>query len=200
MKSISTATINDFIACMFDGKYFTLGPTATAQHWDELYLDYIDLSGQSATPEYDLIVTIYNAENRTRIVPVLTAVVDECIRQLGRVPPNPVTALRKFGYRIPDDPIAAIEYLPKIEQGEKRIGHELRAARNSLEKLRREQTSTSTNPKKERRKFIQMLNGLGTIYRIDRERTTVEELALMVREQAEQRREEQINKAISGRK
>jgi hypothetical protein len=194
---IRTCTINQYLSCMFDAEYSVLGEGADADTWNSIYLDFIDMSGMAATEEYSLIVTIHNLENRETMLRQLVAITAEAIGITGQVPPNPAARLAHYGHRLPSDPQVALHTLSGIERKERRYAHDLRAARRRLDALRGTQSTDNADTKGARRREIQRINALGTIYRIDRDKTTLEEYALMIREQEEIRQQEQLRKQFS---
>lgn len=182
------------IACQFEGDYNVLFEGAPPEAWEAIYAEYIDLSGLANTGEYELIKTIHNLETRLRAVPEYAKVVAGCVASFGKIYAPAAQKLAKYGYKVPADPQQALTYLQTALSKEKRFEHDLKSAMASLEKLRAMKTEQHNDVKKQRRQFIQEINSLGTIYRIDRDKTTVEEYALMKREQMERMQEEQINK------
>lgn len=193
MISAKNCTLNQMIACQFEGDYNVLFENAPPEAWEAIYAEYIDLSGLAATSEYELIKTVFNLETRLRAVPEYAKVVVGCVNSFGKLYAPAVQKLAKYGYKVPDDPQKAVEYLQTALSKEKRFEHDLKAASASLDKLRAMKTEQHNDVKRQRRQFIQEINSLGTIYRIDRDKTTVEEYALMKREQMERIQEEQIN-------
>lgn len=182
------------IACMFEGRYDVLFPAAPHEAWDSIYVDYIDLSGLADTPEYNLIMNIHNIEGRQRSIPGYVSVQLECIQYFGKLSPVITDKLAKKGHVLPSDIIKAREVLLRIPIKEKIYEHKLKEADSSLKKLRDKRVIGTSDAKRERGKFIRMLNNLGTIYTIDRNKTTVEELAQMVRETAEQKKAQTVYK------
>lgn len=179
---------------MFEGRYDVLFPNAPPEAWEYIYVEYIDLSGLADTPEYRLITNVLNLNSRLRAIPEYVKVQLGCIEHFGEMSPTVNEKLAKKGYAIPADLEKAKEALLKIPGKEKLYDHRLKEADAALKKLRGTRVENGNDSKRERRKFIQMLNSLGTTYRIDRDKTTVEELAAMVRENAEQRKKDLADK------
>lgn len=178
---------------MFEGNYDALFQGAPAEAWEAIYVEYVDLSGLAATAEYELIKTIHNLDARLRAVPAYVKVNLACIGNFGKLHAGATSKLAKYGHKIPDDLEKAVQVLQAVSKREQRYEHDLKAATASLEKLRGLKVEKNNDTKKQRRQFISKLNTLGTIYRIDRDKTTVEELALMEREQSEKNQTDQIN-------
>lgn len=186
--SFSTCTINDMMGYMFDGK--------THPKWDEIYLEYIDASGIGITQEFDLLLAIHNLQTRLNAIPRYVQIQIACLHNFGELSSTITQKLAKYGYKIPaNDPLT---YLSNISVKEKRFEHDLKSKEAQLEKVRASQ-KTGSEGKQARREFIRMLNHLGTKYRIDRDKTTCEELALMVKDTNDEATAEQMAKLAKGK-
>lgn len=185
--TFSTCTINDMIGFMFDGK--------THPNWDEIYLEYIDVSGIGITQEFDLLLAIHNIQTRLNTIPRYVQVQVACWHNFKKLHPIATAKLARYGYRMPiGDPLP---YLGRIIPKEKRFLHDLKQKEQQLTKIREGQKQ-APNSKKDRLEFIRMLNHLGTKYRIDRDKTTVEELAIMVKDANDEATAEQMQKLAKG--
>lgn len=165
------------------------------ENFDDIYSDYIDISGLAETQEYSLLATIHNLNARLIAVPHYVAVQEETVNIFGKYHPIATERLSKYGYKMPLDPKSSLKTLSNILSKEKRFRYDLQAAEDKLKALKKPETETK-DLKKERRSFVKMLNSLGTKYRIDRDKTTVEELALMVRESMEQSAQEAMDRQM----
>ena len=185
--TFSTCTINEMIGFMFDNK----------EHpsWEEIYLEYIDVSGIGITQEFDALLAIHNIQTRLNAIPRYVQVQVACWYNFKQLHPVATEKLARYGYKMPvSDPL---DYLSKIELKEKRYLHDLKQKEKQLAKIRETRTE-APNSKKDRIDFIRMLNHLGTKYRIDREKTTVEELAIMVKDANDEATSEQMQKLAKG--
>ena len=165
------------------------------ENFEDIYSDYIDISGLSETQEYSLLTVIHNLNARLIAVPHYVAVQEETVKIFGKYHPIATERLSKYGYRMPLDPINAPKMLSNIISKEKRFRYDLQAAEDKLKALKKPD-SEPQDIKKQRRAFVKMLNSLGTKYRIDRDKTTVEELALMVKESMEQAAQEAMDRQL----
>ena len=145
-------------------------------------MDYIDISGLADTEEYSLMATINNLNARLNSVPHYVSAQQETVRIFNKYHPKATENLARFGYKMPMDMNNALKFLDSIKSKEKRFRYDLQAAEDKLAKLKKPETQ---DVKKTRRAFIKMLNSLGNTYRIDRDKTTIEELALMVKDSIE---------------
>lgn len=187
--TFATCTINDMIGFMFDGK--------THPNWDEIYLEYIDTSGIAITQEYELLLGIHNLQTRLTAIPEYVKVQTLSWYNFRAYHPTATERLAKYGYKMPrtGDPIP---FLSKIAVKEKRFHHELKVKEAQLEKLRSSQ-KVGKEGKEARREFIRLLNHLGTKYRLDRDKTTCEELALMVKDMNDEAIAEQMSNIAKGK-
>jgi hypothetical protein len=158
--------------------------------WQDVYMDYIDISGLAETEEYSLLMTIHNLNARLVSVPQYVAVQQETIQIFNKYHPIATKNLARFGYKMPRDLNQALKFLQGVKSKEKRFRYDLQAAEDKLSKLKKPEVK---DLKKSRRAFIRMLNNLGKTYKLDRDKTTVEELALMVRESIEKSAQEAMS-------
>lgn len=172
--TVENCTVNQLMDSWFNEKPF--------DGWQDVYMDYIDISGLAETEEFSLLMTIHNLNTRLISVPQYVAVQQETIQIFGKYHPTATANLARFGYKMPMDVNTALKFLDGVKSKEKRFRYDLQAAEDKLSKLKKPETQ---DLKKSRRAFIKMLNNLGQSYRIDRDKTTVEELALMVKESIE---------------
>lgn len=172
---------------MFDGKEHP--------NWDQIYLEYIDVSGIGITQEYDLLLAIHNLQTRLNAIPRYVQIQVACWHNFNQLSETATQKLAKYGYKMPEG--NPLEYLSRISGKEKRFAHDLKNKEAQLEKIRSGQKG-GKDAKQERREFIRMLNHLGTKYRIERDKTTCEELALMVKDTNEEAMAEQMAKIAKG--
>lgn len=185
--SFSTCTINEMIGYMFDGK--------THPKWEEIYLEYIDVSGIGITQEFDLLLAIHNLQTRLNAIPRYVQIQIVCWHNFKELSGAATEKLAKYGYKMPEgDPL---EYLARIGAKEKRFAHDLKNKEAQLQKIRSGEKA-GKDGKQQRRDFIRMLNHLGSKYRIDRDKTTCEELALMVKDTNDEAMAEQMAKIAKG--
>lgn len=180
-------TVNQFIQGWFEG--------VEIENFEDIYSDYIDISGLAETQEYSLLTTIHNLQARLIAIPHYVAVQDETVKIFGKYHPIATERLSRYGYKMPLDVKLAPKMLSNVLSKEKRFRYDLQAAEDKLKALKKPESETQ-DLKKQRRAFIKMLNSLGTKYRIDRDKTTVEELALMVKESMEQAAQEAMDRQM----
>lgn len=186
--TLQTAVINDYFACAFDG--------VEKFGWEDTYVEFIDVSGLAKSDEYELIVEKHNLIARIKSVPEYVKAQRECVRVFSKYHPEATRRLAKKGHTMPDDMDKADAFLVKVLSKEKMFITKLRETESKLEKLKH---PGGYDNKKARRSFVRLLNTVGQRYKIDREKTTLEELALMIlelAEEAEQAEQERISNSF----
>lgn len=171
MLTIQTCTLAELESCMFEN--------AELPGWENVYIEFIDLSGLAATDEYDLLVAINNITVRIETVPTYIEVQKQCIRHFNMYGQVPTEKLAKFGYPMPNDISKAEAFLNSVLSKEKRWRQDLRQANDKLEKLKHPEGSDA---KKASRSWGKTKNEMSKRqgYRIDSKLTLVKEYALMI--------------------
>ena len=173
-------TVRTFMKCLFN-KDFT-----GIDNWDDLYTKYIDLSGLGENGQLSIQVAIHNLNIRlfriTQYLEFQTKVFD-----LIRMPYLPkLEDMVEYGHKVkwnPDEPEMFLPQLIRIEQKEKRNFVELKELEKELDDMRQTEKPETVNA---RNSFVIMLNVLGKEgYRIDKDKTDMEELSLMIKSHGE---------------
>jgi hypothetical protein len=199
ISSASDCTIKVFIKCKFDKDLSALAisgiPSAEelTNAWETINAEFVDLSGIDI-PELDLMRTIHELKCRVEA--------SKCFFQLQHIwllhfnePPQPaITAmdeLKKYGYRLEwtGDKKVFKRQLAKYELKEKKNEVKLIEKEKELDNFHAAEEQAETNPavkktiRNSRTEFIKLLTELQKFgYPINREVTTVEELAIMYKE------------------
>jgi hypothetical protein len=184
MKTANNTTINEFISCLFDNDFSVIDE----ETFKNIHIEYIDISGQYETAEYEHIKTILILSTRIELIKTYLYIEYQFLSQFER-PFLPVCKdLKKFGYTLiwRDNTEDFVKQLENIEQSEKRFIIQLEGERSALEKQNNKQISDSETgqiwqTKQTRKEFIKMIIDLQKQnYKIDRDKTTIEELAIMI--------------------
>lgn len=152
------------------------------------YSEYIDTSERFANKEFELVSQIHYLNNRINCVKLCIIIQKEFINNFGKPYIPDFGSFKKFGYTLYwknniNDFLLA---LTRIESTEKKNVIKLEAAKKKLieERAKSNSGESSDLTKESRHDFIKMLNVLGKIgYKIDKDKTTVEELALIIKEE-----------------
>ena len=188
ITSASECTINQYIKCRFDGKYNVLGEGSETELKEAFYqieTEYIDLSGQYESGDYESIKSIISLGTRIKHIELLLFINQECIKEFNSPWLPSIVDFKKYGYNLTwnksiDDFLAQLQ---NVESSEKIFIVELEIAKSKLKKPdENEETKTF-----KRADFIKMIINLQKLkYIIDRDKTTMEEFAIMVGEAREE--------------
>ena len=178
---LSDITVNTFMRCLFKKDY------TGVDDWEELYTSYIDMSGLGDTMQYSLMVTIHNLQVRLSAINAFLDLQEKFFIAFDFPFEPAFKDVERFGHRITWDPAYPqqfLDQLQRMENKEKRNVVELDEQMLELKELK--ETSIYKQKANNRADFIKMLNTLGKEgYRIDREKTDMETLALMIKQHSE---------------
>lgn len=159
------------------------------EEFETVMTEYVDTAGLFQSEEFEKVAYIHFLNNRINTVKISIRLQREFIKNF-QVPYLPdLQFLMKFGYSIKwNNNIEDFsEKLNKIEQKESKYISQLEAKIKDLTDFRAKKTDKEVSPKESRGSFIRTLNSLGKIgYKIDNDKTTVEELAYMIKQQTEE--------------
>lgn len=195
IKKASECTINQYIKCLFDKNYSALGEGTEQELLDafqNIETEYIDLSGQFESGEYEIIRNIMTISSRIEMVNILMYIHDTCLTEFGRPFLPAITDLKKFGYELiwNNDIEDFRKQLEGIQISEQRYLIQLEDYKTKLKKPEENIIKTERN----RPEFIRMLINLQKQgYKIDRDVTTIEDLAIIVSELREQMIANELN-------
>jgi transcriptional regulator with PAS, ATPase and Fis domain len=192
--------------CMFDNNLtgLILSGKATDKQlkeaFEDIVIEYIDLAGLVDNEEIGLTKRIEQLRIRVTVIDTAIGLQKQSIRHFREPFVEGLPLLKKYGYSIAwnKDAEQFLKELSRIETREKVQQVYLLEAEKEVEQLKKNKSAKVSkdirNPTKERQKFIDLLTTLPTAgYMIDKERTTVEELASMIRQYNEaSRQREQV--------
>lgn len=178
---LSDITVNTFMRCLFKKDY------TGVDSWEELYTSYIDMSGLGDTIQYSLMVTIHNLQVRLSAITAFLEFQKKFFIAFDFPFEQAFKDVQRFGHRVTWDPAYPkifLEQLQKIEQKEKRNVVELDVQMKELKELK--ETGKYKEKVNDRADFIRMLNNLEKDgYRIGRDKTDMETLAIMIKQHSE---------------
>ena len=170
-------TVRTFMKCLFSKDY------TGVDNWEELYTKYIDLSGLGESGQLGIHVAIHNLNIRlfriTHFLEFQSKTFD-----LIKMPYMPhLNDMAEYGYKLtwnPDEPEMFLPQLIRMEQKEKRNYVEIKELEKELEDMKQAEKPGTVSA---RNSFVIMLNVLGKEgYKIDKDKTDMEELALMIKQ------------------
>lgn len=175
----------------FEQAWFQGDRSVMDEHeFNQVYTEYMDTSGLFETEEFDKVCYIYWLNNRINSIKLGIKLQKDFLKEFG-VPYKPAFFFFvEFGHNLKwnDNSEDFIKQLKTVEIREKMYIGELEGAMKELKDFRKKRDNGEpTDPKKTRISFIRTRNTLGKIgYIIDPDKTTVEEMALMVKQQSEE--------------
>lgn len=160
---------------------------------DELHTvktEYIDTAGLYDENVFQKVTYIHFVSARINSIKLSIKLQKDFISEFG-VPYKPAFPfLNKFGHRVKwnESEDEFLSQLDKIERRESRYTSILENEIVELKKLQKEaKIPEEEDEKTTRERFIRTVNTLGKIgYKIDYDKTTVEEMALMIKQQTEE--------------
>jgi hypothetical protein len=192
LKTISELNISDFEICMFKNNFSVLIITGKPSDeqllsaWNEIYTEFIDLSGMAETNELEISKSIFYLNSRVKKIELYILLQRESLNKLGVPCIVAFDKIRIYGHKLkwnkehPD-----IEDFKRqlniIETNEKRYNHELLAKQKELLDVMKKKQNGDVTVWQKRKEFVRLKNNIGKFgFKIDNEKTTVEEFALMV--------------------
>lgn len=178
-------TIKDFSDAWFREKYDKL----SKEDFDICYSEYIDAAGMFATEEFDLVSGIHYLTNRINTIKTWVSLQKQSVFLLGEPFLDEIDFLSRYGHHIVwnNDIEDFNKQLDRIILRDSRYQVDLEQKYKKLDELRSKSNHKILDKKQERELFIRMLNSLSKIgFSINKNETTVEELALMLKAQFEE--------------
>ncbi len=199
IRRAADCNIKAFIACLFDEDYHVLTIAGTPEEADlqkafqDIYVEYLDLSGTAKSQELGLLKAIQRLHIRIKTIESCVFMQRVAIKMMDEPFTPGFALLSKYGHRLywnneRPDKESILQKLVEIEAKEQRYTHELDRKVKELEALKQNNTRDTPadpdrNKKSERKAFISLMNNLQKHgFPIDKDKTTVEEFALMIRD------------------
>lgn len=177
-------SVRAFMAAMFNQQYEGVGGI---ENWELVFTEYVDLSGIGETAQYELLTNIHNTQLRISKVAGLIELEKDFFTAFNEPFMQAFDDFKKLGHRLVWDagnPKQFIDQLQAVETREKKYKAELDMHMKELESLKTDGVKVDTNS---RASFVKTLNRLGKHgYKIDKDKTDMEELSLMIREYDEE--------------
>jgi len=172
-------SVRIFMKCLFNQDYEALG----GGDFEKIHTEYVDLSNIGQTKEFDLMNAIHNLQTRIMTVPILVQVQFGFFKNFEMPFVNAFDEFKKYGHRItwdPERPELFIGQMERVAIKEKKFTAELDTRLKELTDLKKNGVKVDSNS---RHSFVKMLNTLGKEgYQIDKDKTDMEEMSLMIRE------------------
>lgn len=184
MMKCCDISVRAFMAAMFNQQYEGVGGE---ENWELVFTEHIDLSGIGETTQYELLSNIHNTQLRVSKAAGLIELQKTFFVAFDQPFMPAFDDFKKLGHRLvwdPENPTQFIDQLEAVENREKRFKAELDSYIKELEQLKTEGVKVDSNS---RVAFVKRLNRLGKHgYKIDKDKTDMEELSLMIKEYDEE--------------
>jgi hypothetical protein len=208
IDNAADCTIKQYMECAFKQRYRVLIIEGDAEDEDLqkafelIYAEYVDLSGLFITREFELSAYIQSLWNRTNTI---TRFIDLQKRFIGHfsVPFVPAfDTVKKYGHVLywnhesPDIDLF-LTRLAKMEAREKKYEVEIKAKEKELFELRKKKVTKEFTVLESRKQFVTSLNRLQqSRFVINKNETSMEELAIMISDQREQHNAEEAQRSF----
>lgn len=178
---LSDITVRVFMRCLFNKDY------SGVDNWEELYTEYIDLSGLGKDGQLGLHVAIHNLNIRLFRITAFLELQNKVFNLIGMPQLEKINDMAEYGHRLtwnPEEPEMFLPQLIRIEQKEKRNYVEKLNLEKELDEMVKAESPGTTSA---RNSFVIMLNVLGKEgYKIDKDKTDMLELALMIKQHGDE--------------
>lgn len=152
--------------------------------------EFIDTAGLYDSDEFNKVAYIAQLNNRINTIRLSIKLQKDFVEEFNICYKPGLQKFKQFGYSVKwIDKETFLNKLYEIEMSEKMYISQVEIKGKELEKLR-ESRGPKEDMKKTRGNFIKIINSLGKAnYRIDNDKTTVEELAYMIKQRSEEVKE-----------
>jgi len=176
-------TVRQFMRAWFDADFSEM----SREEFETCYTEYIDTAGLFATENFEKITYIQYLNNRINVVRIAVNTHKEFIEFFGCPLIKHLDIFKRFGYSIKyENKEQFIKELDSIVLRENRYISELEITQKQLDDLKNKSKKKPSTLKESRVSFIRMLNSLNKIgWKIDNDKTMVEELSIIVKQQSE---------------
>lgn len=208
IQSAADCNVDKFQKCAFQERYRCLLISGDAPDdllrtaFEIIYAEYVDLAGLYITREFELSAYISSLDTRIYTVRRFIDLQQTFLHEFN-APFIPGFALvKKYGHRLywdinNPDKEAFLKKLQQIQASESRYQAELNKKVNELVELRRKKVNKTFTLLESRKQFIMSMNRLQqNKFVIDKEKTSMEELALMIKDYRDQANEADMQNSI----
>jgi len=154
------------------------------EDFDIVYAEYIDVSGLYLSKEFELVAYIAYLKNRIFILKTLIATQRMCIDTFHKPYIEGIELFSTFGYKVEwdGDEKKFLAKMDKMSSVLRSKSTELRHKEFEYEQLKAAKKEKAPEIQS-RHEFIRMLNSFSKYgFSVDKNKTTVEELALMIKQ------------------
>jgi hypothetical protein len=208
IQRAADCSVKQFIQCSFEGKYKVLLIDGEASDddlriaFEYIYAEYADYSGLFQSQEFDIVSYINSLDNRIQFMKRFIDLQRRFIKEFN-VPFLPsLNMVKKYGHHVYWDQIypdkeSFLQKLNKIEGRETKYQAIIDKKVGELIALRKKKQTKEHSILESRKDFVTTLNRLSQSgFHIDKDKTSVEELALMVKDRRDEVEESKAQQKI----
>lgn len=211
VETAADCTIKQFMAATFENKLkalITNGNPSEAEYkileaklrnaFEYIYAQYVDFSGLYLSQEFEIVAYINSLDHRVTTLKKFVELQNLFMDQF-KVPYLPgLSIAERYGYKLywdPNYPESFIKKLDAIPAKEAKFKIRIAEKTKELVELRTKQVKKEHTILETRKDFITMLNRLQQKkFVINKNETTVEELALMIKDSRDQVESDNMNR------
>jgi|SRR6185437_4456280 len=208
IQRAADCSVKQFMQCSFDHKYKALLIEGEASEddlriaFEYIYAEYADYSGLFQSQEFDIVSYINSLDNRIQTIKRFIDLQRKFLKHFD-IPYLPeLKMVKKYGHEIywdqnyPDKE-GFLKKLIKIEARETKYQAIVDKKVNELIALRKKKQTKEHSILESRKDFVTTLNRLSQSgFHIDKEKTSVEELALMIKDRRDEVEESKAQQRI----
>lgn len=190
--------IKKFMQAWFEGKVSVLVVSGEAtdedlnEAFERIQLEYIDLSGLAESTELDMNVNIHHLNTRINAIKAMLYIQREFLQQFGLPLIPGLPDFKRYSHVIywdfkRPDAEAFLKRLRQIELKESRFIAELDKCIKELIEFKEKQKKGEVTITQSRKQFVRNMNTLNRAgFNVDKDKTSVEEYALMLKDYKEE--------------
>lgn len=210
IDNASDCTIKQFMKAAFDGKHEVLIISGSPSEevlknaFEFIYAQYVDISGLYQSQEFEILAYIDSLSKRKGTLEQFVELQRAFMAQFDGVPFLPgLKIAERYGYKLYWDPNYPESFVTKLNQiPVKEAKYKIKIAEKVAElvALRKKQVHKEHSILESRKDFITMMNRLQQQkFVISKSETTIEELALMIKDQRDQVEEQRMQNSFKKR-
>lgn len=204
IQRAADCSVKQFMQCSFDGKYKALLIEGDADEdqlrnaFEIIYAEYVDLSDLYQSQEFEMVAYINSLDNRIQVIKRFVDLQRKFLKQFDVPYSRGLGIVKKYGHNVywdanHPDKDAFLRMLIKVEMKEKKYEGIVNKKVDELLELRKKKVKKEHSILESRKDFVTMLNRLQqSRFAIDKDKTSVEELALMIKDQRDQVEEQKM--------
>lgn len=208
IQRAADCSVRQFMQCSFDGKLKVLIIDGEASEddlkaaFEFIYAEYVDYSDLYQSQEFEIVAYINSLDTRIQVIRRFVELQRKFLVQFDMPFLPAFDMVKRYGHHIywdakyPDKDVF-LKKLTQIEMKEKKYETKVDQKVQELFELRKKKVKKEHTILENRKDFVTMLTRLQKAgFVIDKDKTTVEELALIIKDQRDQIEEAKMQNKI----